>query len=115
MGVSRRISTVPRDLVIGETWVALAHPKACDTHECEHGVKTIAGAECEACPEGLPVAVMHPGVFTMFLPKAIEYVVKGNETDDELDRLEERGFRLVKVVRLGESESFDDLADDEAA
>lgn len=114
MGVSRRISTMPRDFVVGETWVALAHPKACDTHECEHGVKTITGAECEDCPEGTPETVYHPGVFTMFLPDAVEYIVKGSETEEELDRLEERGFKLVRVVRLGEQEGFEDL-DDEAA
>jgi hypothetical protein len=114
MGVSRRISVVPKDLVLGETWVALAHPKACDTHECEHGVKTISGAECEDCPDGLPVAVINPGVFTMFLPTGIEYIVKGDETEEELDRLEERGFKLVRVVKVGEPTSFDEL-DDEAA
>lgn len=114
MGVSRRVSTMPRDFVVGETWVALAHPKACDTHECAHGVKTIAGAECEDCPEGVPETVMHPGVFTMFLPTAVEYIVKGDETEEELDRLEERGFRLVRVVRLGEQEGFEDLDEDAA-
>lgn len=116
MGVSRRISTMPRELVIGETWVALAHPKACDTHECEHGVKTIAGAECEECDDGIPVAVFNPGVFTMFLPTAVEYIVKGTETEEELDRLEERGFRLVRVERLGEAEQLtglDELTDDD--
>jgi hypothetical protein len=113
MGVSRRISTVPRDLVIGETWIALAHPRACDTHECEHGVRTIPGAECEACPEGLPVSVMRGGVFTFFRPTAIEYIVKGDETEEELDRLEERGFKLVRVVKVGEPTSFEDL-DEEA-
>lgn len=100
MGVSRRISTVPRELVIGETWIALAHPKA------------IYHPEDDQDPLD-PSQAYRPGVFTFFRPEAIEYIVKGTETEEELDRLEERGFKLVRVVRLGEAASFDDLEDDE--
>lgn len=96
MGVSRRISTVPRDLVIGETWVALAHPKAVPG-ECEHG--TPAEYVCSKCPNGVSDGVWYGGVVTFFRPTALEYIVKGDESEDELDALEARGFRLVKVVR----------------
>jgi hypothetical protein len=48
----------------------------------------------------------------MFLPTGIEYIVKGDETEDELDRLEERGFKLIRVVKVGESQSFDELDDE---
>lgn len=92
MGVSRRITVVPRDFVIGETWIALAHRKAVFYPEREEGEE------------------YGPGVFTFFLPEAIEYIVKGDESEDELDRLEERGFRLVKVERLGENLALDDAA-----
>lgn len=73
MGVSRRISKVPRDFVLGQTWVFFAHRKCFG----EDG----------------------PGIFHAFMPKAIEYVVTGEETEEELDRLESRGLTLVKVVR----------------
>lgn len=112
MGVSRRIQAVPRDFVIGETWVALAHPRAIPG-ECEHGVPVTRGM-CSRCPEGVPDAKWRGGVFTFFRPAAIEYIVKGDETEEELDRLEERGFRLVRVERVGEQSSIDDV-DDEAA
>lgn len=99
MGVSRRISTVPREFVIGETWVALAHPKAIYHPE-------------DADPED-PGSGYRGGVFTFFRPTGIEYIVKGNETEDELDRLEERGFKLIRVVRLGEQSGLEDLIEDD--
>jgi hypothetical protein len=40
-----------------------------------------------------------PGAITMFRPHAIEYVVKGTETEEEIEALEKRGLTLVKVVR----------------
>lgn len=89
MGVSRRISAVPREFVVGETWVALAHPKAIHHPEDDE---------------------WRAGVFTFFRPSAIEYIVKGDETDEELERLEERGFRLVRVVRVGEQQALDEDA-----
>ena len=50
------------------------------------------------------------GVITFFRPTAIEYVVSGDEPDDELEKLEKRGFRLVRVVRLEQT-----AIDEEAA
>jgi hypothetical protein len=111
MGVSRRIAQVPRDLVVGETWIALAHPKAVPG-ECEHGAP--AGAVCSRCPKGESAGEWRAGVVTFFRPTAIEYVVKGDESEDELDRLEERGFRLVRVVRAGEQVGLDELDEDAA-
>jgi hypothetical protein len=104
MGVSRRIHNVPRELVIGETWVALAHPKAV-AGECEHGAPV--NYPCVNCPDGKSAGEWKGGVVTFFRPTAIEYVVKGTETEEELDKLEERGLTLVKVVRLGEQEELE--------
>ena len=106
MGVSRRIAQVPRDLKIGETWVALAHPAALPG-ECEHGAPT--GATCVNCPDGVSDAKMRGGVITFFRPTAIEYIVKGDESDEQLAALEERGFTLVKVIRAGQA-SLDEAA-----
>lgn len=108
MGVSRRISQVPRDLVIGETWIALAHPRAI-AGECDHGVPV--GIGCAKCEDGTSAGEWRGGVITFFRPTAIEYIVKGTETEDELDALEARGFRLVKVERAGEQAAID--TDDE--
>lgn len=97
MGVSRRISQVPRDFKIGETWIALAHPKAIPG-ECDHGAP--ATSSCPNCPDGLSAGEWRGGVVTFFRPSAIEYIVKGTETDEELEALEARGFSLVKVIRV---------------
>lgn len=105
MGVSRRISQVPRDLVVGETWIALAHPKAV-AGECEHGAPV--DHACANCPDGRSAGEWRGGVVTFFRPTAIEYIVKGTESSDELDKLEARGFRLVRVERAGEQTAIED-------
>jgi hypothetical protein len=79
MGVSRRIQAVPRGFVLGETWVAVAH---------------------RAVPAPDPwSSVTCPGVFYLFRPQRIEYVVRGDESDDELDALLERGITPLRVER----------------
>lgn len=77
MGVSRRLARVPRDFKVGETLVLLAHRK---------GTK-VDGED-------------KPAIFSAFRPTAIEYIVKGTETDEELDKLEKRGFTLIKIKRI---------------
>lgn len=82
MGISRRISAVPRGFVAGSTWVFLAHRKGA-------GGVPVFGEDVEA----------KPAIVTAFQPTAIEYIVKGDESDEELAALEERGLSLVQVVR----------------
>lgn len=74
-GISRRISAVPRGFEVGKTWVALAH------------IKAINGES--------------PGIFRVFRPDRIEYVIAGNESAEELEALEKRGISLVRVERAG--------------
>jgi hypothetical protein len=81
LGVSRRIKTVPRDFVVGETWVWLAHNHCIPTEDA-----WIAG------------------VFRIFRPQAIEYVVKGDETEKELEKLIDRGITPVRVVPVEDKE-----------
>lgn len=81
MGVSKRISQVPKDLVVGETWCYLAHRKAISVVN-EKGEIDFA-----------------PGVFQAFRPTRIEYVVRGSESAEELEALEKRGLTLVRVIR----------------
>jgi len=81
MGVSRRVSAIPKDFKVGETIVFVAHRKAIQK-------SLVVGEE----PEFIP------GIFHVFTPTAIEYVVKGDETDEELERLTDRGFKLIKVI-----------------
>jgi len=82
MGISRRISAIPRKFKLGETWVALAHRKA-----------------IEALPD--PKA----GIFHVFKPTGIEYVVKEDDSEEKLNGLEKRGITLVRVVPIPEKEA----------
>ena len=77
MGISRRIHTVPKGFVVGQTLVLLAH---ISVHFSDNTVGK--------------------GIFTAFTPTAIEYILKGGETTDELDRMEQRGITIVKVKNI---------------
>ena len=60
-GISRRLPAVPKDLVLGHTWVVMVHRKAV---------------------QGLTETgdiVYHPGLIQAFRPTALEYVVRGDE------------------------------------
>ena len=83
-GISKRIAQIPKDLVLGETLVALAHPSV-----------TIRRPELGDDP----LECQGPAIFSTFVPTRIEYIVTGEETDEELDRLEDRGVTLVLVER----------------
>jgi hypothetical protein len=100
LGISRRISSIPNGFEIGKTWVALAHRKAI-TRVCECAGQTERVGECAECNgEG----VVHiPAIFRMFRSEAIEYVVKGTETDEELEAMEKRGTTPVRVVHADET------------
>ena len=104
MGVSRRITAVPRDFKVGETWVLLGHRKAVLTGYLgddgeQYTVEQYLSREMPYQENGGPEAIFSPGIVTAFKPTAIEYIVKGDETDEELEALEKRGIEPVKVVR----------------
>lgn len=93
LGISRRISTVPLDFKLGETWIMVAHIKAI-AETC----KLKNPRDCEICKG----KVWHytPAVFQVFRPQAIEYVVTGKETEEELERLVKRGITPVRIERV---------------
>lgn len=85
LGVSKRIAQLPHG-VKPSSWVALAHPGAVVQYKSELSTKPI----------------LLPGVFMVFQVRAIEYVITGKETNQQLERMEKRGIRLVNVVREGD-------------
>ena len=95
MGVSRRITAVPRDFVVGETWVLLGHRKAIE-RVCPECGDDARDEECPVCSDTRKVH--RPGIVTAFRPSAIEYVVKGDETDEEIETMERRGLTCVRVT-----------------
>lgn len=104
MGVSRRISAVPVGFEVGKTWVFVGHREAIwrKCPDCTSSENLVLAAEgepvCETCEARGEVPV--PAIFHSFRPQRIEYVVKGTETDDELERLTKRGIDLVRVVQV---------------
>ena len=67
LGISKRIATVPRGFVVGETWVLLAHPTAAKTWDEELEIEK----EC-------------PGVFRIFKPVRIEMIITESMQNDEV-------------------------------
>lgn len=76
LGISRRISKVPRGFVLGETFVALAHRKAIQAGE---GFRS--------------------GIFRLFRPTRLELIVKQSAFEDTvaMDKLRMRGITPVPV------------------
>lgn len=89
LGISRRITSVPRKFEIGKTRVFLAHQK------------------CIPNPDGTFCA----GIFYSFVPTAIEYVVRGDETQEEIDSLEKRGITPVKIEKALEPTQLFEITD----
>jgi hypothetical protein len=83
MGISRRISTVPKGFEPGKTWVLLAHRKGVDL--------SILSSEPN------PEPIWQPAIFSVFRPSAIEYITTGDETEEDLERLAKRGLTPVMV------------------
>ena len=101
MGVSRRVNGIPRGFKVGEDWIALGHPKAI-AGECEHGAPV--DQPCANCADGDSAGKWLPGIITFYRPEAAEYIVKGDETEEQLDHLETLGYSLVRVVKAEQAE-----------
>jgi hypothetical protein len=82
MGVSRRISAVPRGFKIGETWVFFAHPKIGRRINPETGESDWIG-----------------GVFRIFKPDRIEKIVTESDYKNEavMAKLRDAGITPVPV------------------
>lgn len=100
MEVSKAIKQIPKDLVLGETWVLLAHPDAVvDKHDALYiGLynEWVSRGIDEGKPEPKPPT--YPGVFFGFIPQRVEMLVYESEaTREYLDSLEKKGITPVVV------------------
>lgn len=98
-GLSRRIARVPRGFIPGKTYVLTAHRAAITEHcpECKGNGGKFGKPTCDACDStGI---ITKQGIFGVFLPTAVEYVVTGNETEEDLSALVGRGITLVRIER----------------
>jgi hypothetical protein len=118
LGVSRRLSAMPKGLVLGETWVLLAHLDAVPSKEptictncgftmAAHAggglfngglmTLTINGETRTAC-ETFQAPKPTPGIFCAFVPRAVELILK--ESDATPERREREAKRGVTVVAV---------------
>lgn len=88
IGISKRISQIPKECMPGKTWIALAHNKA-------------ISSKWDPIDPAKDL-IYTPGVFMVFLLQSIQYVVTGKESADELEKIEKRGVVLVDVIPEGE-------------
>jgi hypothetical protein len=114
-GLSRRISRVPRGFIPGKTYVLTAHREAIsDTcPECHGNGGKFGKPTCDACDStGI---IKQQGIFGVFLPTAVEYVVTGKETENELTALIKRGITPVRIERNEEDVLLQEAARKKAA
>lgn len=98
LGVSKRLTNVPKDLKIGEDWVLLAHPEAVD---CPDPVHTPQGEtkDCETCGNHGKV----PGIFYAFRPQRVELLLK--QSDATVERIEQEKKRGVTVIAVPDDDA----------
>ena len=82
LGVSRRLATIPRGLVLGETRIYLAHRAA--IIDASRVPTTVAG------------------VFGWFVPTKLQYIVKDEDTDATIAAKQKRGIETVRVSKADE-------------
>jgi hypothetical protein len=101
MGVSRRIAALPKGFEVGKTWVYLGHRKALGSMSRSVPVSEIMEHPTKSLSAHDYVDGWQPGIITLFMPTAVEYVLKqGEEGDVELqESLAKRGIQAVKVIR----------------
>lgn len=104
MGISRRITCVPRGFVLGETWVMLAHRKIDFSEKITN--RPEPGGQGFTFGEEVDAETIRPGIFTAFLPSRIEKIVDKNISDEEVAEIEAAGMTPVIVERLGETQDL---------
>jgi len=90
LGVSRRIASIPKELVLGKSWVCVAHPKAVPVPKnVKKEGDLVEHEEIE----------MKPGIFHAFVPQAIELIVTPSMKEEKwvMEMVEKHGVRLVEV------------------
>jgi hypothetical protein len=116
LGISRRISAIPRKFELGKTWVCLAHPKAVTCPNCKgvgwfQSTDTVTlqcvnsdraididQKDSKPCPSCMGAGQI-PGIFRVFCPDRIEKIITDEQAKDPevLADLEKKGLTPVIV------------------
>lgn len=97
LGVSRRISAIPRGFKVGETWILFAHPKTVETFV---DVVDEQGKQCEFPLTAFGKRIVYkPGIFRVWKPERIEKILPESKrvAHGELAELAEKGITPVFV------------------
>jgi len=102
LGVSRRISALPRGFKLGEDWVLMAHPVAVErTPNTDEEREELAELNAARAKDELPLTLTltRPGIVTMFRPVRFEKIVTDTEAKDTeaMDALRAKGITPVAV------------------
>lgn len=84
LGISRRLHVPPRNFVVGETWVAFAHPKG-----------RLVKLKVDGSDEKL---LYVPAIVAIAQPK-MQYVVRPTDKEDKLQQLRDRDIEPVRVEK----------------
>lgn len=88
MGVSKAIGSIPKDLVLGKTWVLLAHKKVPIYDEGLLEENGLARKEPRHAP----------AIFYAFTPQRVEMLLPESEcTPEKVEELAEQGITVVPV------------------
>ena len=105
MGISKRIPFIPKDLVLGETIIFLAHNKACEVRVAPVLQQAMAIVEESQSKQPRLLETERNekrlGIFCAFIPKRVEKLIwEKDATPEELEKLEKRGITPVPIPDL---------------
>lgn len=99
MGVCKAISQLPKGLILGKTWIFLAHPKV-PIYEDPEYLKELGEWKLgeEARDKLAPKPPERPAIFYAFTPQRLEMLLPESEcTPDKLRQYTERGITIIPV------------------
>lgn len=99
MGVCKAINQLPKGLVLGKTWIFLAHPKVPIYMDLEY-LEALEGWKLgeEARDKLAPVPPEKPAIFYAFTPKRVEMLLPEEEcTPEKLKECAEKGITVIPV------------------
>lgn len=85
MGISRRIKFIPKGFEVGKTVVLLAHVALQLNKEQSIQEKK---------------SIYDKGIFSAFIPRAIQYIVNEDDSIEYLESLHEKGIELINVIPI---------------
>lgn len=102
MGISKKIPFIPKELILGQTHIFLAHPKACEVQVPVVLQAAGAIADGEARPQARLLEAekieYRMGIFAAFTAQRIEQLVwKHQATPEVVESLAKRGITAVVI------------------